>query len=160
MTPRSPATSRTGGTRGFSLIELGIAIGVIVTMTIVVMSVRGFLESAKIGAAVTMVDTLQKASRAWSERKANSTGFLATDGTPVSVQALQDELLIPGTNPTEFLTPWDTAVAVAPTGAQNDRIIISFSVPTAPSATDCVTALQKMGTATNPTATSVELNTR
>jgi Tfp pilus assembly protein PilE len=138
MTRRLEALGARRSAAGFTLMELGLTLSILAIMMIVVLASRGFIENAKIGSSVSMVQTIQQASRAYAERTNMSRDFLG-----VSIGALQGAQLLP---PGPFQSPFDTAVTVAPTGANNEQIQITFTASSASTGQGCRTALQKMGT--------------
>lgn len=125
--------------RGFSLIELGIVIGVIAVLFTSVMVLRGFKQSARISAGIQLVDTLEKAARSWSERHTNRTGFVAA--LPVggiSIANLEaDGLIGPNT-----VTPWNTVVRITPS-LDPEFFVISFDTEDSTSALDLYTSMRK-----------------
>ncbi|OGQ80136.1 MAG: hypothetical protein A2289_12965 [Deltaproteobacteria bacterium RIFOXYA12_FULL_58_15] len=137
--------------RGFTLIELGVAIAAVAVLATAVIATRGFIASSRVGASVQMVQTLQRAARAYSERKHNSLSF-----EDVCVENLIGEgLLSPG-----VASPWDTTPQVFPAPG-NEEIIITFRVPDRPTEDDCTNALKKMGDVqTVPGTNIVRLLTR
>ena len=56
--------------RGFTLIELGIVIGVIAVLATVVLVGRGFLESARVSKVVETINTVAKAAKVYAGHSA------------------------------------------------------------------------------------------
>lgn len=61
--------------RGFTLIELGIVIGVIAILTAVVVTARGFVDQSRIGNAVQAVSAVRDASRGFAKRQTGGASF-------------------------------------------------------------------------------------
>ncbi len=56
------------GRLGFTIIELGVTIGVIAALVVVVIAIQGFQDSARIGQTVRLVERLREAGRDYSRR--------------------------------------------------------------------------------------------
>lgn len=94
--------------RGFSLIELGIALGVVAVLAVLIISARGFMEAARQSNAVQLVSTLFSDSLQWAKRQCNGVAFQCPAGGSVSLAALYP----PARQPQ---TPWGSSqVAVNP----------------------------------------------
>jgi Tfp pilus assembly protein PilE len=127
---------RRRGESGFTVLELGIAVGVMAVLMIGVIGSRGYVLASRIGATVQMVDTLRKTSRAYAERHNSSASF-----SGVSLASLEaDGFIEPG-----LVTPFETAVSVGP-DVTAEHIIIQFAAPDAPTRDSCVSALDDSGT--------------
>lgn len=93
--------------RGFTLVELGIVIGVIAILTTTVFVGRGFINSSRMGATLQQVDSVRKAGRAWAKRANGGISFagIAMGPGPNTIVG-QDLLSAPPT------TPWGTPIAI------------------------------------------------
>ena len=99
--------------RGFSLIEVGIVLGVIGVLATVVIASRGFMQSARVRNAVVLVDTLRGGSRQFATR--NNSGLSFTNlNFPTAPTTL------PGV-PANVATPW---------GNTNVRAVVEGTVAT------------------------------
>jgi prepilin-type N-terminal cleavage/methylation domain-containing protein len=100
---------------GFSLIELGIVIAVIVVLAGVVITGAGYFRVARQRTAVDLVLTIRKAARQYALRHSKGLAYgLSTsqnDPRNVTLKGLRGE----GFLPTNFTTPWgDNNILVTP----------------------------------------------
>jgi type II secretory pathway pseudopilin PulG len=119
--------------RGFSLVELGITLGVIAVLTSVVLVSRGYLNAAKLKTAGDLVQTLRTAGRDHSKRHFRGLGF----GTPgqgnppaLSLQSLRGSGLVPE----NVRTPWknqgsakESGVAIVPDNGASSALAAKCS---------------------------------
>lgn len=134
--------------RGFSLVELGVVLGVIAILSAVLIGGRFFVESAKMGSAVQTVNSIRQASRAYATRVCGGIGFSCPTGT-LSVAALQAENLLPPSMCSPWATcgPGVTGVGVTAVGAGNVNIIVGVCATPGATTTDLITALGRIGVA-------------
>ncbi|MEM6274001.1 MAG: type II secretion system protein [Myxococcota bacterium] len=152
---RSPETvHRTGSvarsSRGFTLIELGIVIGVIAILTAVVVTARGFVDQSRIGNAVQAVSAVRDASRGFAKRQTGGASF----------EGLTDISLLVGANnffATAPVDPWSNVnLDVAATGADFGFIDVSICIGSGTTAVpvgqDFTRAASSLGTITTGAA--------
>lgn len=151
--------TRNNGKRGFTLVELGVVLAVIAVLSLVLISARFFIESAKIGSAVQMVNSVRTASRAYAKRVCGGIGFggagCAAPGA-VSIANLQAQSLVPGPPAGAMCSPWCAGcnppvicgVGVIPAAPANTNIRIGVCAPNdAATRADIISALSQVGTA-------------
>ena len=119
-------------THGFTIIEVGIVVAAIAILAIGVMTLRGFKSSAKVGATIQMVKTLQEASRAWAERYRSSASF-----SGINLQVLYDDDLVQTVR-----TPWGDVPNLTADGS-SEYIEITVEVPDRTIGDDLDNALQE-----------------
>lgn len=95
---------------GFSLIELGIVLAVIVVLSSVVLLGRGFMEAAKTKNAVDMVVVLREAGRQWATRQCRGLQFKcsSTIGPGGTLDLDLQRLVSLGLVPANLKSPWDS----------------------------------------------------
>ena len=104
--------------RGFSLVELLIALGALAVLLAVILPGRGYLETGRIQAIVQDVATLRNAADRWLER-----GRL--DYTGLTVGALQSEGFLP--NGWRASTPYGGTYALAPVPGNATRVTVTVT---------------------------------
>jgi len=126
--------------RGFSLIELGIAIGVVGVLSGVVLMTRGFIDNGRLVATLQTVDTLRKAGREYATRKNGGRDFAG-----VSVSRLRTEGLVHGSGAL-LEGAWGDLVTINPKAGDTTWMRISACVPSLDLANDLKGRLDKIGT--------------
>jgi prepilin-type N-terminal cleavage/methylation domain-containing protein len=136
--------------RGFSLIELGIVIGVIAVLALVILIGRGMITSARSGSATQMVDSIRKAARVYAERSNGGRDFAGGGGLPtISMDQLRALSLISGSGQ----TPWNSVVTVSAVAGDPPSIQVQFCAESTTQAQDMEGALRGMGTVTRANGT-------
>ncbi len=124
---------------GFTLVELGVVIAVILTLMTVALVGRGMLQSARVASAAQLTDTMRKAARACAERR----GQANFTGCGLGVLQNPPYNLLP--NPVD--NPFDSLLAqpgLVPTGVGNTFIQISITTANAAQRLDLMAQLNKM----------------
>jgi type II secretory pathway pseudopilin PulG len=154
MTREEPMSTRREASLelGFSLIELGITMAVIVVLTTSVFVARGFLESARVSNAARQVNTIRRAAKIYADRYKNGLNYS---------EISSDKLLGGGADGIKILetldSPWKERVEVDPIGA-GDTFRITIKTPdkaTCESLRDSLNAMKIDVSATNCGATMV-----
>ena len=122
---RKAMRKRPTRSRGFTLVELGLVIGLIAVLTTVVLQMSGFIGSSKVGSAMQLTRTLRQAAQSWSKRN-NGGAHFAT----INVAALQGANLVPNplSGPLGHQSPPDAVPSIAAAGAGNTWVDITVCV--------------------------------
>lgn len=104
--------------RGFTLIELGIVIAVVIILAASLLVSVGFTETARVANAAKFVRTLRDAAQAYSQRMNNSASYAGLSAAALVAQGLL---------PAEAATPWQQAFAVqgGPQNTVNVRMCVA-----------------------------------
>ncbi|MEO0812378.1 MAG: type II secretion system protein [Myxococcota bacterium] len=120
--------SRSHSDTGFTLIELGIVIGVIAIMATVVFTARGFIDASRVGTTIQTVEAVRKASQGFSKRQCGGAAFSCGAG----VNALDSINKLVGANNFFAVAPEDAwgnqAITVISSGALNDQVTITACI--------------------------------
>src|SRR5688572_12088138 len=108
--------------RGFTLIELGIVIGVIAVLAMVVLVGRGFMESERVSKVVEAVNAVQKSVKVYVGHSAGT--FRAAE--PALLNSLQSRALIPFGEGAATFVPGFTFVS-ADASANTSRFVIQIT---------------------------------
>jgi prepilin-type N-terminal cleavage/methylation domain-containing protein len=89
---------------GFSLVELGIVIAVIATLSLIVIASKGYITAAKKKAAIDLVNAIRTAGEQFSMRHNNGVSFSGRNqNQQLSLKALQGQFFLPQ----NLKTPWE-----------------------------------------------------
>ncbi len=116
---------------GFTLVELGIVIGVIAVMVTIVFTARGFIDNGRLGSTLQLTSAIRDAARGFSLRQCGGASFNC-DSVAGGPAHLNDINKLVG--PDNFFTtppedPWGNGVVgVSATGAAFDFIDIVICI--------------------------------
>ncbi|MEM6532086.1 MAG: type II secretion system protein [Myxococcota bacterium] len=112
--------------RGFTLVELGIVIGVLAIMATVVFTARGFIDQSRVGTSVQLVSSVRDAARGWSKRTNGGASFIGLTSIALLVNNPSDTTRFFVTTPRD---PWDNAnVTVAAVGGLGDFVDVGICI--------------------------------
>ncbi len=132
------SSRRFPGTSGFTLMEVGLILGVIAVLSVGVITASGFINASRVSGTIQMINTVQLAAREFVKRANRGQSF-----ANITNATLADENLLPA----DLKSPFDTAVTIAsypPAEPVPDGISIKFRVPDQETCFDLRAATSKM----------------
>ncbi|MEL6545463.1 MAG: type II secretion system protein [Myxococcota bacterium] len=137
--------------RGFTLIELGIVIGVIAVLATIVIVGRGFLISSRISKVVESVDSVQKAAKVYAGMSA---GIFPNAASGALLDDLFNRDLLSFGNATEVVPDFTFDAAGHDANGRRFYVTITCATPNNPGlACDDIMTSKRSDRSFNPTGT-------